>query len=71
MILLYEGGNRRVTKKMQIFVHFVRDESGVTAIEYSLIAGLISAVCIGAISTIGNALLGFYTAISATLAAAL
>ena len=56
---------------MQIFVRFARDESGVTAIEYSLIAGLISVALIGAISTIGNTLLGFYTAINAALAAAL
>jgi Flp pilus assembly pilin Flp len=27
---------------MQIFVRFFKDESGVTAIEYSLVAGLIS-----------------------------
>jgi pilus assembly protein Flp/PilA len=55
---------------MQILVRFFRDESGVTAIEYGLIAGLISVACIGAINTIGNTLLGFYAAINAALAAA-
>jgi pilus assembly protein Flp/PilA len=33
---------------------FITDESGVTAIEYALIAGLISVVIIGAVATIGT-----------------
>jgi len=33
---------------------FVREEEGVTAIEYGLIAGLIAVVIIGAVTTIGT-----------------
>ena len=35
---------------------FVRDESGATAIEYGLIAALISVVIIGAVTAVGSAL---------------
>ena len=33
---------------------FVRDESGATAIEYGLIAALISVVIIGVLTSVGN-----------------
>jgi len=56
---------------MQTFVSFFRDESGVTAIEYALVGGLISVACIGAITTVRNSLLAIYTAIHAALGAAL
>ena len=36
------------------FAEFVRDESGATAIEYGLIAGLISVVIIAALTSIGS-----------------
>lgn len=40
---------------MKKFVtRLVRDDSGVTAIEYGLIAALISVVCIGAMTTAGT-----------------
>ncbi len=35
---------------------FVRDESGATAIEYGLIAALISVVIVGAITLVGGGL---------------
>ena len=35
---------------------FVADQSGATAIEYGLIAGLISVVIIGAVTTVGTKL---------------
>jgi pilus assembly protein Flp/PilA len=50
---------------------FVRDESGVTAIEYGLIAALISVVCIAAMTTAGTNLNAVYTAIGTQLATAL
>ena len=56
---------------MQILlVHFAGDESGVTAIEYGLIAALISVVIIGAAGLIGTNLAAVFTNISAQLAAA-
>lgn len=39
-----------------IFDRFVKDESGATAIEYGLIAALISVALITGASTLGNAL---------------
>jgi pilus assembly protein Flp/PilA len=49
---------------------FVRNESGVTAIEYGLIAALISVVIIGAAGVVGTNLAAVFTNISAQLAAA-
>ena len=37
-----------------LFARFVKDQSGATAIEYGLIAGLISVVIIGAVTQIGS-----------------
>ena len=39
---------------MQMLKKFLRDESGATAIEYGLIAALISVVIIGAVTTVGG-----------------
>ena len=51
-----------------LFVRFVKDESGVTAIEYGLIAGLISVLIIGAVTLIGTQLNLVFQAIVAALA---
>ena len=57
---------------MKIFLtRFVQDETGVTAIEYGLIAALISVVCIAAMQAAGTSLLAVYTAIGTALAGAL
>jgi pilus assembly protein Flp/PilA len=37
-----------------LFISFLRNESGATAIEYGLIAGLISVVVITAVKTVGT-----------------
>ncbi len=50
---------------------FVKDESGVTAIEYGLIAALISVVCIAAMTFAGQQLLAVYNNIGNALAGAL
>jgi Flp pilus assembly pilin Flp len=41
---------------------FVADETGVTAIEYGLIAGLITLLIIVPATQIGNTVLGFFAA---------
>jgi pilus assembly protein Flp/PilA len=38
------------------FARFVKDASGVTAIEYALIAGIISIVIVGALTVVGGSL---------------
>ena len=49
---------------MSIVKRFAKDESGATAIEYGLIAGLISVVIITALTTIGTKLNTKFTSIS-------
>ncbi|MDR7151488.1 pilus assembly protein Flp/PilA [Hydrogenophaga palleronii] len=60
---------------MQKFVNatrrFLRDEEGVTAIEYGLIAALIAVVIIASVQIVGTGLTNVFTAISDALAAAL
>ena len=46
---------------------FIKDKSGVTAIEYGLIAGLISVVIIVAVTAIGTELNAVFTYISTSL----
>ena len=53
-----------------LFSRLVRDESGVTAIEYGLIAALISVVIITAAGLVGTELAAVFTNISGKLAAA-
>jgi pilus assembly protein Flp/PilA len=45
----------------------LKDESGATAIEYGLLAALISVVIIGAVSTIGSTLNTKFTEVSTKL----
>lgn len=46
---------------------FVRDNSGATAIEYGLIAGLIAVVIITAVTTVGTNLSGKFNTIATAL----
>lgn len=50
---------------------FLKDESGATAIEYGLIAALISVVIITAVTAVGGGLDDVFNAISGELADAL
>ena len=51
----------------KIFARFVKDESGATAIEYGLIAGLIAVVIISAISSVGTKLSAKFNEIAGNL----
>ncbi len=53
---------------MKNFVKFVKDENGATAIEYGLIAALISVAAIGAMSALGTQLTTLFGAIKSNLA---
>ncbi len=46
---------------------FVKDESGATAVEYALIAVFISVVIVGAVTTIGTTLTGFFQTVAAAI----
>lgn len=52
-----------------LVTRFVKDESGATAIEYGLIAGLISVVIIAVVTTVGGDLKTVFTTISTKLKA--
>lgn len=47
--------------------HFIRDEEGVTAIEYALIAALIAVVIIVAVTTVGQDVNNTFQAIANAL----
>ncbi|MCG8444703.1 MAG: Flp family type IVb pilin [Hyphomicrobiales bacterium] len=49
---------------------FAKDEDGATAIEYGLIAGLISVFIIGSLQLVGGTLDGVFAAIDAALTGA-
>jgi pilus assembly protein Flp/PilA len=50
-----------------LFIRFVRDKAAATAIEYAIIASLLSIVIVGAVNAVGTTLNGTFTAISTVL----
>jgi len=52
---------------MSLISRFLRDEAGATAIEYGLIAALVSVVIITAVTTLGTKLTSTFTAVAAAL----
>ncbi|NWJ24543.1 Flp family type IVb pilin [Rhizobium sp. RM] len=52
-----------------IFARFLKDESGATAIEYGLIAALISVAIIGGASTLGTKLNTVFSNLGSRMAA--
>jgi pilus assembly protein Flp/PilA len=53
-----------------VFVRFMRDESGATAIEYGLIAAGISVAIIAVVNTLGTQLVTTFSTISTQLGTA-
>jgi pilus assembly protein Flp/PilA len=51
----------------KVFARFVKDNSGATAIEYGLIAGLIGVVIIGALTTVGTKVSAKFQAVGSAL----
>lgn len=52
---------------MKKFTKFLRENKGVTAIEYGLIAGLIAVAIVGAVQGVQVALIGAFNAIAAAI----
>jgi pilus assembly protein Flp/PilA len=50
-----------------LFRRFINDQSGVTAIEYGLIAALIAVVIITAVTTVGTKLTSTFTSVGNSL----
>jgi pilus assembly protein Flp/PilA len=61
------GIDRVGGEKMKLALRFLSDESGATAIEYGLLAALISVVIIGAVKVAGTNLNTSFTTISTNL----
>lgn len=61
-------GKHRSPIMAQIILRLFKDDSGVTAIEYSLIAASIAVVLIGVLTNVYTALNGIYFTIVAALA---
>ena len=55
---------------MEKIMRFLKDEEGVTAIEYGLIAALIGVVIIAAVTATGTSLQGAFTAVSTAVTGA-
>jgi len=53
---------------MSMFMRFLQDESGATAIEYALIAGSIFLVIVTAVASVGSVLKATFNNVSAGLA---
>jgi pilus assembly protein Flp/PilA len=53
-----------------MFKNFVEDDSGATAIEYGLIAALVSVAAIGALTAMGQSLSAMFTTVSTALSTA-
>lgn len=54
---------------MTMIKKFIRDDEGATAIEYGLIAALVSVAIIGILGTLGDNLIGTFTTVSDSLGA--
>ena len=53
-----------------MLARFIRDEAGATAIEYGLIAALVSVVIIAALTALGNQLSATFSSVTGTMQAA-
>lgn len=53
---------------MTNFIRFIKDEEGATAIEYGLIAALISVAAIGAMTALGTQLSTLFGTVQGSLA---
>jgi len=54
---------------VKLLSRFLKDESGATAIEYGLIAALISTAIIAAVTTVGTNLSGTFTKVGTNIKA--
>jgi pilus assembly protein Flp/PilA len=50
-----------------LFTRLVKDEEGAALVEYGLLVGLIAAICVGVIGTLGHTISGYFVTINAAL----
>jgi pilus assembly protein Flp/PilA len=51
----------------KLVTRFTKNDEGAALIEYGMLVGLIAVVCVGAVTTLGTTILGYFTAINAAL----
>ncbi len=51
----------------EMLTRIVKDQSGATAIEYGLLAALVSVAAIGVMTTLGTSLASVYTLVTTTI----
>lgn len=56
-------GTLHVNMILSVYTHFMSDKRAVTALEYGMIAALIAAVIVGAVTTVGTKLNNTFTTI--------
>ena len=55
---------------LRTLIRFAKDEDGATAIEYGLIAALVSVAAIGALTAMGGSLASMFNTVSSSLSSA-
>ena len=55
---------------MNLIQRLIKDESGATAIEYGLIAGLVAVAIIAALTALGSSLDGLFSSVATTVSGA-
>jgi len=63
-------GEVRISEEIDMIRKFLRDESGVTMIEYGLIAALVGVACVVILTTVGQDLNALFTRVSTDLGTA-
>ncbi len=61
---------KEIAIMLKVIRTFAKDESGATAIEYGLIAALVSVAAIGALTAMGNSLSTMFNSVSSHLSSA-
>jgi len=51
----------------KLMTRFVKDDEGAALVEYGMLVGLIAVVCVLAVGTLGQTILGYFTSINTNL----
>jgi pilus assembly protein Flp/PilA len=62
-----QRGAREESAMCRLLIRFIKGQSGVTAIEYGLIASLIAVAIIGAVTTLGSKLTTVFNQVAGSL----
>lgn len=69
-LALWFALKKEIASMYKVIRAFAKDESGATAIEYGLIAALVSVAAIGALTAMGNSLSTMFNTVSSALSTA-